>query len=102
VYNGRVARAGEPRDILAAHIRTAAARVVDGELPAEWAGEQLAALVRHWGYAGHDWPMPDAFQEFDLVMMDLECFPDGRMTQAEHIVTAARAVLAEVSPPGTA
>jgi hypothetical protein len=42
--------------------------------------------------------MPDAYQEFDLVMMDLECFPDGRMTKDEHIVEAARGVLAASRP----
>ena len=30
--------------------------------------------------------------------MDLECFPDGRMTKDEHIVAAARDVLATVVP----
>jgi hypothetical protein len=94
-----VARAGDPKELLTAHIRLAANRVVEGKLPPQWAGEQLVALIRHWGYAGHDWEMPDAFEEFDLVMTDLECFPDGRMTQPEHIVDSARKVLAELGPP---
>jgi hypothetical protein len=42
--------------------------------------------------------MPDAYQEFDLVMTDLECFPDGRMTKDEHIIEAARSVLAASRP----
>ena len=33
------------------------------------------------GYLGYDWEMPEVFSQFDLVMMDLECFPDGRMTE---------------------
>jgi hypothetical protein len=41
-----------------------------------------------------DLPMPDAFAEFDHIMTDLECFPDGRMTNDEHIVVGAREVLA--------
>ncbi|MGO9972051.1 MAG: hypothetical protein ACLP01_04425 [Solirubrobacteraceae bacterium] len=42
--------------------------------------------------------MPDAFEEFDHVTMDLECFPDGRMTKDEHIVEAARRVLSALRP----
>jgi hypothetical protein len=29
--------------------------------------------------------MPDAFSQFDLVMMDLECIPDGRMNQGRTL-----------------
>jgi hypothetical protein len=42
--------------------------------------------------------MPEAFSQFDLVMIHLECFPDGRMAKDEHIVAAARDVLATVRP----
>jgi hypothetical protein len=42
--------------------------------------------------------MPEAFSQFDLVMIHLECFPDGRMAKDEHIVAAARVVLATVRP----
>jgi hypothetical protein len=86
------------RALLVRNIEAAAARVDEGRLPVAWAGEQLAALVRLWGYSGHDWPMPEAFEEFDLVMMDLECFPDGRMTSDEHIRRAAAAVLEAARP----
>jgi hypothetical protein len=36
--------------------------------------------------------MPEAFEQFDLVMADLECFPDGRLTADEHVREAAREV----------
>ena len=84
--------------VLRRGIEHAAERVLDGKLPTAWAGERFVALIRHWGYLGHDWDMPDAFGEFDLVMTDLECFPDGRMTKDEHIVEAARGVLTTVRP----
>jgi hypothetical protein len=87
-----------PQAVLARSIGQAAERVLEGKLPPAWAGEQLVALIRHRGYLGHDWELPDAFQEFDHVMMDLECFPDGRMTTEEDIVAAARGVLAWVAP----
>jgi hypothetical protein len=74
-------------------IEDAAARVLEEEMPAPWAGHQLVALVRYWGYRGHDLAMPDAFARFDLTMSDLECFPKGRMTSDEQIVEAAREVL---------
>jgi hypothetical protein len=89
---------GDAQAMLGRSIEHAAERVIEGKLPAAWAGEQLVALIRHWGYLGHDWQMPDAYQEFDLVMTDLECFPDGRMTKDEHIIEAARSVLAASRP----
>jgi hypothetical protein len=89
----------DERAVLARAIERGARRVVEGELPPAWAGHQLVALVRYWGYGGRDWPMPEAFGQFDLVMTDLECFPDGRMTNDEHIVEAAQAVLDAVSEP---
>lgn len=88
----------DAQKVLERSIEHAAKRVLEGKLPAAWAGEQLVALIRHWGYLGYDWEMPDAFSQFDLVMMDLECYPDGRMTKDQHIVTAAREVLATVRP----
>jgi hypothetical protein len=88
----------DARIVLERGIGQAAKEVLEGKLPAAWAGEQLVALIRHWGYLGHDWAMPEAFSQFDLVMMDLECFPDGRMTTDEDIVAAAREVLAAVRP----
>lgn len=83
-----------PRDLLARNIKAAAERVLDGALPTAWAGEQLAALVRFWGYAGLDLPSPEAFDQFDLVMSDLECFPDKLFTTDEQIREAATDVLA--------
>jgi hypothetical protein len=88
----------EARVLLERSIERAARQVLEGKLPAAWAGEQLVSLIRHWGYLGYDWDMPDAFSQFDLVMTDLECFPDGRMTEDEHIVAAARDVLTTVRP----
>ena len=38
--------------------------------------------------------MPNAFQESDLVMMDLECFPDGSRASDNDIVKAAMDVSA--------
>jgi hypothetical protein len=78
---------------LLAAIENAAARVLDGEMPVPWAGHQLVALVRYWGYAGYELAMPEAFARFDLTMADLECFPNGRMTSDEQIFEAAREVL---------
>ncbi|MEA2218947.1 MAG: hypothetical protein QOJ35_1573 [Solirubrobacteraceae bacterium] len=80
------------RTRLARQIEQVAADVVAGKLPATWGGNQLVALIRHWGYRGHDWDAPDAFAQFDLVMMDLECFPDGSRTSDADIVEAAGAV----------
>jgi hypothetical protein len=80
---------------LARQIEEIAQAVVDGKVVPTWGGHQLVALIRHWGYRGHDWQTPDGFDELELVMTDLECFPDGRMTQDEHIVAAARSVLAD-------
>ena len=74
-------------------IENAAARVLEQRMPVPWSGHQLVALVRFWGYEGHDLAMPDAFAQFDLTMADLECFPNGRMTSDEQIVAAAREVL---------
>ena len=88
----------DARALLERSIEDAAHQVLDAKLPTTWAGHQLVALIRHWGYLGHDWEMPDAFEEFDPVLIDLECFSDGRMTSDEHIVSAARGVLARVRP----
>ncbi len=84
----------DPRALLLSDIRNSAGRVIEAKMPAAWSGHQLVALIRHWGYRGMDLPMPDAFAEFDHIMTDLECFPDGRMTNDEHIVAGAREVLA--------
>ncbi len=89
-----MARNQNPRELLLSDIRNSAGRVIEAEMPATWSGHQLVALIRHWGYRGMDLPMPDAFAEFDHIMTDLECFPDGRMTNDEHIVAGAREVLA--------
>jgi hypothetical protein len=89
-----MARNQDPRALLLSDIRNSAGRVIEAETPAAWSGHQLVALIRHWGYRGMDLPMPDAFAEFDHIMTDLECFPDGRMTNDEHIVAGAREVLA--------
>jgi hypothetical protein len=86
-------RDGDPQELLRTAIENAATRVLDEKMPVPWSGHQLVALVRFWGYAGHDLEMPDAFVQFDLTMADLECFPDGRMTTDEQIVEAAREVL---------
>ena len=83
----------DPQELLLSAIENAAAKVLDGKMPVPWSGHQLVALVRFWGYAGHDLPMPEAFAQFDLTMADLECFPNGRMTSDEQIVAAAREVL---------
>ena len=88
----------DPRTLLEQAIERAANALLEGRLPAAWAGEQLVALIRHWGYLGYDWEMPDAFSQFDLVMTDLGCFPDGLTTKDEHIIAAAREVLATVRP----
>jgi hypothetical protein len=78
--------------LLLSNIGDASRRVLDGKMPVAWAGSQLAALIRFWGYKGFDFPMPTAFERFDHVMTDLECFPDGRMTTDEQILSAARDV----------
>jgi hypothetical protein len=83
----------DPEELLLAAIESAAARVLDGQMPAPWAGHQLVALIRLWGYGGYDFAMPEAFARFDLTMADLECFPNGRMTTDEQIVEAAREAL---------
>jgi len=88
----------DPQKVLEQSIERAANVVLEGKLPTAWAGEQLVALIRHWGYLGYDWEMPEAFSQFDLVMTDLECFPDGRMSQDENVIAAAREVLATVRP----
>jgi hypothetical protein len=80
------------RTKLARYIEEVAADTGSGKVPATCCGHQLVALIRHWGYRGHDWETPDAFDEFDLVMMDLELFPDGRRTSSDDILAAARAV----------
>lgn len=80
------------RTRLASYVEQLAADVADGKMRPDWGGHQLVALVRYWGYRGHDWDMPDAFEQFDLVMTDLECFPDGSRTTDADIVEAARAV----------
>jgi hypothetical protein len=87
-----MARDTDPQILLLANIRDATRRVIDGKMPIEWTGSQLAALIRFWGYQGFDFPMPVAFEQFDHVMTDLECFPDGRMTTDEQILDAARDV----------
>jgi hypothetical protein len=97
---GVMAENAHPRALLARNIEAAAARVAEGRLRVAWAGEQLAALVRLWGYSGHDRPMPESFEEFDHVMTDLECFPDGRMANDEHIRQAAAAVFSSQRPRG--
>jgi hypothetical protein len=48
------------QQLLLRAIENAAARVLDGEMPAPWAGHQLVALVRFWGYRGYQLAMPDA------------------------------------------
>jgi hypothetical protein len=63
--------------------------VLDAKVPPAWSGNQLVALIRLWGYQGFDFPMPEAFERFDHVMTDLECFPEGRMTTDEQILNAA-------------
>jgi hypothetical protein len=83
----------DPQELLLAAIESAAARVLDGEMPVPWAGHQLVALVRLWGDGGYELRMPEAFARFDLTMADLECFPHGRMTSDEQIFEAAREVL---------
>jgi hypothetical protein len=83
----------DDQQLLLSAIENAAARVLDEQMPAPWAGHQLVALVRYWGYGGHQLAMPDAFARFDLTMADLECFPNGRMTSDEQIIEAAREVL---------
>jgi hypothetical protein len=88
-----VPRDRDPQELLLSAIENAAAKVLEGKMPVPWSGHQLVALVRFWGYAGYDLAMPDAFAQFDLTMADLECFPNGRMTSDEQIVTAAREVL---------
>jgi hypothetical protein len=88
-----VLRDRDPQELLLGAIEDAAARVLDGEMPAPWSGHQLVALVRFWGEAGDDLATPEAFARFDLTMADLECFPNGRMTSDEQIVAAAREVL---------
>jgi hypothetical protein len=45
--------------VLQRSIGHAAQRVLDGKLPRVWAGHQLVALIRHWGYVGHDWKLPE-------------------------------------------
>lgn len=77
---------------LARYIEQVAADTADGKVPPKWGGHQLAALIRHWGYRGHDWPTPEEFDQFDLVLMDLECYPDGSRTSDADIVEAAQAV----------
>jgi hypothetical protein len=89
-----MSRAIQSRDLLLMSIRRTARNVVECEIPVAWRANQLVALVRFFGYEGYDYPMPDAFEEFDHVMTDLECFPDGRMTTDEDMVDAARRVLA--------
>lgn len=64
----------------------------EGALPAEAAGHQLIALVRRWGYRGFDFEMPEAFEAFDLLMMDLECGPPSAPVAADEIKRAATAV----------
>jgi hypothetical protein len=90
----------EPR-LLLGQSRSTAERLLEQRMPVTWSGHQLVALVRHWGYAGHDYRMPPSFERFDHVMMDLECFPDGGMSSDEQIVSAAREVLADAQahPP---
>lgn len=80
------------RTRLARYIEQVATDIAERKISPEWGGHQLVALVRHWGYRGHDWHMPDPFEQFDLVMADLECFPDGSRTTPDDIVQAARAV----------
>jgi hypothetical protein len=88
-----VPRDQDRQELLLNAIANAAAQVLDAKMPVPWSGHQLVALVRFWGYAGHDLAMPEAFARFDLTMADLECFPNGRMTSDEQIVEAAREVL---------
>jgi hypothetical protein len=83
----------DAQQLLLRAIEKAAARVLEEQMPVPWAGHQLVALVRYWGYGGYHLAMPDAFVRFDLTMADLECFPNGRMTSDEQIVEAAREVL---------
>ena len=97
----------DAQKVLERSIEHAASRVLEGKLPAVWAGEQLVALIRHWGYLGYDWEMPETFSQFDLVMTDLECFPDGRMTRGWSTSSQpARDVLGDGPPfliaPGSA
>jgi hypothetical protein len=40
---------GDAQAMLGRSIEHAAERVIEGKLPAAWAGEQLVALIRHWG-----------------------------------------------------